>query len=223
MMYEGFLGDIPFTVKGLNISDLQRIEELQHFVIAALPDNNILQPLSREELQNILDGNGLMIGAFVEERLIAFRALLVPKVNEDEHLGVDIAASDLSRVLYQEISNVHPDFRGFGLQKVLANIIMLQVDVSKFDWVCATVMPYNVASLKDKFAQGMQIFALKYKYGGKLRYVFAKSLGAESVHSSEPVFVSMGEVEAQQELLKNGYFGVAMEKRADDWFVEYRK
>lgn len=223
MIYEGFLEDIPFVISTLTVSDLPQIKELQQSVIEALPDPNILQPLSDEELLNILGGNGLMIGAFVEEKLIAFRALLKPNENEDEHLGLDIAATDLSRVLYQEISNVHPDFRGNGLQKTLANIIMTQVDLNQYDWVCATVMPYNIASLKDKFAQRMQIFALKYKYGGKLRYVFAKSLHDELERTGEPVFISMGDVEQQQCYLKNGYYGVEMVKRDDDWFVEYRQ
>lgn len=223
MIYEGFLGDTPFTVSTLTVSDLPQINDLQQSVIAALPDKNILQPLSNEELLNILGGNGLMIGAYAEEQLIAFRALLKPHEGEDEHLGLDIAAKDLSRVLYQEISNVHPDFRGFGLQKTLANIIMKQIDLDQYDWVCATVMPYNIASLKDKFAQQMQIFSLKYKYGGKLRYVFAKSLQDELGRSGESVFISMGDVEQQQYHLKNGYYGVAMAKRDDDWYVEYRQ
>lgn len=223
MIFEGMLGEVPFTVSTLTVSDLPLIKLLQQKVIAALPDQNILQPLNDEELLNILGGNGLMVGAFVEGQLIAFRALLKPNENEDEHLGLDIAANDLSRVLYQEISNVHPHYRGFGLQKTLANIIMTQVDFDKYDWVCATVMPYNIASLKDKFAQHMQIFALKYKYGGKLRYVFAKSLQAEIERSGESVYISMGDVEQQQHYLKNGYYGVDMVKRDDDWYVEYRQ
>ena len=223
MIYEGYLNDIPFTVSTLTVSDLPQIKELQQAVLAALPDKNILQPLSDEELLNILGGNGLMIGAFVEGKLIAFRALLKPDEHEDEHLGLDIAAKDLSRVLYQEISNVHPNYRGFGLQKTLANIIMTQVDLNQYDWVCATVMPYNIASLKDKFAQQMQIFALKYKYGGKLRYVFGKSLQDNLERTGEPVFISMGDVEQQQYYLKNGYYGIAMVNRDDDWYVEYRQ
>ncbi|MGM2835110.1 GNAT family N-acetyltransferase, partial [Bacillus cereus group sp. Bce025] len=127
--------------------------------------------------QYILEGNGMMIGAFIDNKLIAFRALLVPPI-DDEHLGLDIgiAESKLHRVIYQEISNVHPNCRGNGMQKILATVIMneLQKDDSKYDYVCCTVAPFNIPSLKDKFAQGMEIAALKEKYGGSMRYVFVK-------------------------------------------------
>lgn len=224
MIFEGMLGEQPYSVRLLGLADLPLIDSLQQEVCTALADPNILQPLSEDELVNILGGNGLMVGAFTGERLIAFRALLQPEADEEEHLGLDVGASDLSRVLYQEISNVHPDFRGFGLQKVLARIVMEQVDVERFDWVCATVMPYNIASLKDKFAQSMYVYALKLKYGGKLRYVFGKQLNGDvSMVGESAAFVSMGDTKVQQQLLKDGYIGISMQAAGDDWIVEYRK
>ena len=224
MIFEGMLGEQPYSVRLLGLADLPLIDSLQQEVCTALADPNILQPLSEDELVNILGGNGLMVGAFTGERLIAFRGLLQPEADEEGHLGLDVGASDLSRVLYQEISNVHPDFRGFGLQKVLARIVMEQVDVERFDWVCATVMPYNIASLKDKFAQNMYVYALKLKYGGKLRYVFGKLLnGEEPTIEESAVTVSMGDTKVQQQLLKDGYIGISMQAAGYDWIVEYRK
>ncbi|MGE7665411.1 GNAT family N-acetyltransferase [Ureibacillus composti] len=224
-IYEGAIGDKPFKVHLLNQDHLPQIVSVQEDVYNALPDKNSLQPLSNEELLYILNGNGIMIGAFINEELIAFRALLIPIIDE-EHLGYDIGLteeSDLKRVLYQEISNVHPNYRGFGLQKTLAIVIMQQVDPSAFDVVCATVMPYNIASLKDKFSQGMHVAALKYKYNGKLRYVFAKPLHTEIEYEDEVISKAMSDVKGQQALVKNGYFGVSMKQVDHDWVVEYRK
>lgn len=224
-IYEGAIGDKPFQVHVLNQDHLPQIVSLQEHVCNALPDKNTLQPLSNEELLYILNRNGIMIGAFINKELIAFRALLIPIIDE-EHLGYDIGLaeeSDLKRVLYQEISNVHPSYRGFGLQKTLAKIIMQQVDPSAFDVVCATVMPYNIASLKDKFSQGMHVAALKYKYNGKLRYVFAKPLHTEIEYEDEVISKVMNDVEGQQALLKNGYFGVSMRQVDHEWIVEYKK
>lgn len=212
-----------FTYRTLTNSDLHSIQEVQADVCAALENPAMLQPLSDEELLHILSDNGVMIGVFTSERLIAFRALLKPQVDEDEHLGVDVGANNLSRVLYQEISNVHPAFRGHGLQKLMAQWIMEEVDLTQYDWICATVMPYNIASLKDKFAQGMYVYALKWKYGGKLRYVFGKDLHSNRSFTSTSIHVSMGDIEQQQQLLADGFVGIAMEQIDDDWFVEYRK
>ena len=212
-----------FTYRKLTEADLSIIQAVQADVCAALENPAILQPLSDDELLNILSGNGVMIGVFTAERLIAFRVLLKPQVDEDEHLGADVGATDFSRVLYQEISNVHPDYRGHGLQKLMARWIMDEIDLAHFDWICATVMPYNIASLKDKFTQGMYVYALKLKYGGKLRYVFGKDLHSTREFTSASIHVSMGDTEKQQQLLEDGFVGVAMEQIAGDWLVEYRK
>lgn len=224
-IYEGFLGDIAYQVVHLKEEHLNDIMKLQQKVYDALPNKSILQPLTEEELLFILNGQGKMIGAYVGEELIAFRALLLPEIDE-EHLGYDIGLKEeeqLKRVLYQEISNVDPDYRGFGLQKTLAKVIMSLVDQTKFDYVCATVMPYNIASLKDKFAQGMYIASLKYKYGGKLRYTFAIHLRKSEQLEGTSVFKSMGDTEGQQSLLQQGYIGIAMKQEDDDWLVEYKK
>lgn len=224
-IYEGILDEQSYYVKILNKSDLPKVLALQEVVYEALPNKDILQPLSEEEFLVMLKGDGLLIGTFVGEKLIAFRGVVAPKIDE-EHLGYDIGLvkeSDLKRVLYQEISNVHPDYRGYGLQKTLAKVIMRQIDMNQYDYLAATVMPYNIASLKDKFAQGFYIVSLKYIYGGKLRYVFALDLREEPNYEDEPVTISMGDVESQQRLLQEGFIGVAMKPLGNDWVVIYKK
>ncbi|HWK23511.1 MAG TPA: GNAT family N-acetyltransferase [Ureibacillus sp.] len=225
IIFEGQLGSQRFHVKRLNQNYLSKILALQEVVYEALPNKDILQQLSEEEFSYILEGNGLLIGAFVDEQLIAFRAVVVPQI-DDEHLGYTIGLvneSDLKRVLYQEISSVHPHFRGHGLQKTLAKVIMEQIDTKDFDYLAATVMPYNIASLKDKFSQGFYIVELKYAYGGKLRYVFALDLRQQPRYTNEKVIISMGDIDTQQRLLREGFKGVEMKPVKDDWVVEYRK
>ena len=223
-MYEGMLGETPFFITQLHMEHLSVISELQQEVYEALPDQSILQPLSTDEFEYILNGNGLMIGAYVGERLIAFRALLHPPI-DDEHLGYDcgIDENQFQRVLYQEISNVSPKYRGYGLQKTLAKVIMKQIDLESYDYVCSTVKPYNIPSLKDKFSQGLVVKALKIKYVDKLRYVFYKDLQQELPVFQEKRVVRMGDTVGQQLLLKQGYIGTAMYENQKDWFVVYEK
>ena len=224
-IYEGMLDKTPFFVIKLTPQHLQQIEELQVEVYEALADQSILQPLSTEEFEYILNGNGMMIGAYVEDELIAFRALLNPPIDE-EHLGYDcgITENEFQRVLYQEISNVSPKYRGYGLQKTLATVVMNAIDLEKYDYVCSTVKPYNIPSLKDKFSQDLVIKGLKIKYVDKLRYIFYKDLQQEL----SPVFtdkqvISMGDTAAQQQLLKQGFLGTRMFEENNDWFVVYEK
>ena len=78
-------------------------------------------------------------------------------------VGIIATTEQLDSVVYQEITNVLPNYRGFGLQKRLGAIVMELLDASPYTHVCATVAPFNIASLKDKLSQGMVIGALKNK------------------------------------------------------------
>ncbi|WP_242304649.1 GNAT family N-acetyltransferase [Bacillus cereus group sp. BfR-BA-01350] len=227
VLYEGRLkqNNELFHVTLLSLEHIEQILLLQNVVVEALEDKSRLQPLSQEEFQYILEGNGMMIGAFIENELIAFRALLVPPI-DNEHLGLDIGLpeSELHRVIYQEISNVHPNCRGNGMQKILATVIMdeLQKEDSKYDYVCCTVAPFNIPSLKDKFAQGMEIAALKEKYGGSLRYVFVKELREDNERDWTDIkSVPMNNAGGQQALLSEGYRGFEMEKVDGDFIVKF--
>jgi len=225
IIYDGMLGETPFFVIKLTLQHLQQIEELQVEVYEALADQSILQPLSTEEFEYILNGHGMMIGVYVGEELIAFRALLNPPIDE-EHLGYDcgIAENEFQRVLYQEISNVSPKYRGYGLQKTLATVVMENIDLEKYDYVCSTVKPYNIPSLKDKFSQDLVIKGLKIKYVDKLRYIFYKDLRQEmSPNFTEKQVISMGDTTAQQQLLKQGFLGTSMFEENNGWFVVYEK
>ena len=225
IIYDGMLGETPFFVIKLTPQHLQQVKELQVAVYEALADKSILQPLSTEEFEYILNGHGMMIGAYVEEELIAFRALLNPPIDE-EHLGYDcgIAENEFQRVLYQEISNVSPIYRGYGLQKTLATVVMENIDLEKYDYICSTVKPYNIPSLKDKFSQDLVIKGLKIKYVDKLRYIFYKDLRQEmSPNFTKKQVISMGDTTAQQQLLKQGFLGTTMYEENNDWFVVYEK
>ncbi|PEU80262.1 N-acetyltransferase [Bacillus paramobilis] len=229
VLYKGSLkqNNDPFHVTLLSLEHIDQILSLQNVVVEALEDKSRLQPLSLEEFQYILEGNGMMIGAFIENELIAFRALLVPPI-DDEHLGLDIGIpeSELHRVIYQEISNVHPNCRGNGMQKILATVIMdeLQKEDSKYDYVCCTVAPFNIPSLKDKFAQGMEIAALKAKYGGSMRYVFVKKLRGDKENDWVDIkTVPMSDFDGQKKLLAEGYRGHKMEKHNETYSVQFAK
>src|SRR4051794_1653399 len=95
------------TIIQLTVDQLEEILALQRKVIESLTTESFLQPLTKEEFLFILNGKGLMIGAYHNEKLIAFRAMLEPEI-DDEHLGMDagLPRSEWPLVLYSEISNV---------------------------------------------------------------------------------------------------------------------
>ena len=169
---------------------------------------------------------GFMIGAYYSDKLIAFRAMLEPEI-DDEHLGIDagLPESEWSKVIYSEITNVDPEFRGNNLQVLLGEIILAEVDKTKFRYICTTVAPFNIASMKDKFAHGLQIVSLKLKYGNMLRYILIKDLSQETIklNITESKLIPMMNTKHQQQLLEKGWIGTAIEKRNGQWEVQFDK
>lgn len=210
----------------LTTHQLDEILTLQRKVIESLSTDSFLQPLTVEEFNYILNGKGQMIGAYYNEQLIAFRAMLEPEIDE-EHLGKDagLAKSEWASVLYSEISNVDPDFRGNNLQVLLGEVLMREVDEERFHYICTTVAPFNIASLKDKFAHEMQIVSLKLKYGDLLRYILMKDLkqSVDSNRFTESHIIAMGNIEEQQRYLENGWIGTGIENLDNQWVVCFEK
>lgn len=205
---------LPFSMKRLYLEDLPIIEQVQARVIESLPEKAALQALTTEEFLFILNERGLLVGAFVEDELIGFRALLIPEIDE-EHLGWDIGLppEELQKVIYQEISVVLPEYRGNRLQQKLAEVIMKELPnlEEEFRYVCCTVAPMNIPSLKDKFTQQMHIAALKEKYVGLERYILVKDLENTAVQYVDHTTVKLDDLEKQQQLLSEGYVGIGFQ------------
>lgn len=213
------------TIKNCTVKDIDAFLSLQEEVIASLTNNDFFQSLSREEYSHILNGHGQVIGAFSDQELVAFRALLIPDIDDPEHLGKDAGLDNkaLHDVIYSEISSVKPSFRGNRLQKILGEIILGQIDPQQFRYICATVAPFNIASLLDKFSHDLHIVALEEKYGGRLRYIFMKDCKAEPKEPTESILVQMGEIKEQQALLEKGWYGTSIVEKNKEWFVEYQR
>lgn len=216
---------LQYNLSLLTEDHLSEVMALQEKVIAVLEKPEFLQPLTETEYVYILKGNGMMAGAFVDDQLIAFRAMLDPG-EDDEHLGVDagVPTEALPSVLYSEITGVDPAFRGNGLQTILGKWLMEHVDAKRYRYICTTVAPLNIPSLKDKFALGLQVVALKVKYGNKLRYVMFKDLeAAVQTELKQEQLVLMSDTEQQQQMLTDGWIGQRIEQREPDWYVVYVK
>ena len=226
ILFEGPFKNLEeITIKILSAIELSDLLNLQNEALKHLSDSSSLQPLSEEEFMNIFDDKGIVLGVFKQQELIAFRALLKPVIDE-EHLGLDIGLEkeELEQVMYQEVSVVHPNYRGHGLQKTMGNYIMNEVDTEKYRYVCATVAPFNIPSMKDKFDQGLQIVALKLKYGGLLRYVFMKDLHNKSlINRTEKIIISMNDINTQQHHLQTGWSGVDIVNENEEWKVIFQK
>src|SRR5690625_7879539 len=75
---------VLFLSRLLHKNNLNEILNLQKTVYEKLIDKSKLACLSEEEFHHILSGHGLMIGVYVDDVLIATRALLDPGNRSEE-------------------------------------------------------------------------------------------------------------------------------------------
>ncbi|MEN1970395.1 GNAT family N-acetyltransferase [Lentibacillus sp. N15] len=220
------LNEQAFTVECLTITDLPDIMRLQANVSATLPSRSILSPLNEEEFTRILTGNGLMVGVFIDGIMVAFRAMLKPEI-DDAHLGIDagLEKAELPKVIYSEISSVDPDYRGNALQNYMGKLLMKEINKQQYRYVCATVSPINVPSIKDKFSLRMEVVALKEKYTGLMRYIFMRDFTVRSKDRlyQETQWIPVEEIEKQQQALASGFRGTSIEERDGKWCVKYEQ
>lgn len=176
-------------VRKLTLEDLDGLMELQSLVYESLHDKMILETIDRREFTEMI-GQDFIIGVYVEQKLKAVRAMYIPPPDDPGHLAEDAEIADRTQVIYSEISFIHPDYRGRGLQTKLGRRLIEKVQADgRFKHVLTTVLPTNIPSLKDKFRLGFKIVNTRIMYGGKYRHVLQLDLYDPLVPDGEKTMV----------------------------------
>ena len=220
-----------YSLKFLDSSHLEEVIQLQEIIAMNLPDKEIFKLTTVREFREILRRRESVIGIHSNGSLIAYNIVAIPG-KDDDNFGADIGISseDLCKVAHLKAVVVHPEFRGFGLQRKLAAIHLKALRDAGFEHVCSTVSPKNCISVKNHLASGFVIRGLKVKYGGWLRYIMYKNV----CKVSHPLNKSVAEVESvgssdlerQKDLLYRGFVGYEMTRcnntLAGDYNINFR-
>lgn len=206
-----------WVMKRLNRSHLAEIMRLQQIIVGDLGRPDMLAAFSRDFMKNHLDRQGFVIGIFVENRLIAFRNVYYPSWDDREwnlgyDMGFDVEAR--CRVANLQMVCVHPGYRGNGLAFKMNRVALyLLRKLGRHQEVCATVSPFNVWNIPVLLNSGFHIRALKFKYGGKLRYVVHQNLRHPCAWFEQSALrVPCDDLQRIEVLLRAGYFGVAIDR-----------
>lgn len=193
-------------IKFANNTNIKAILNVQKAAIKEIGNKDMLVTLSEEEIAQNVD-DGVLCVCQIDERIVAFRSMHIPV---DDYLGKYIALDPSYRdqLIYSDITVVHPDYRGRGLQKILGEWLFQAID-DKFKIIMATVHPDNIASIKDKFHHGMKIVALDNVYDDKIRYIFALFRDRDCIYEEE-VAVEMTDDMEIRRLLSEGYKGIQL-------------
>lgn len=201
----------------LNLNNIEEIMQLQDSIYDHLEQKEVLEKLSREEFEACLE-QGYVTGVFHEDELIALRMMYIPSLTEEEHLADDVGVNR-ERSIYSEISLVNPAHRGQKLQMKMGEFLIEQVRESgDFDYIFSTVMPANLASLKDKFKLGFKIMRTRLKYGGKRRHILYLPLNEEITVTGEALNIKFDNYDWMMNAGQD-YIGNSLQGE----FIEYYK
>lgn len=207
---------VLLEIKNLTENDLDNLMELQALVYENLEDKMILETIDRREFAVMIE-QGFIIGGYDENELVAVRAMYIPPLDDPEHLAEDGGVTDRSQVIYSEISFIHPDYRGLGMQTELGGQLIEKVRADgRFKYIFTTVLPTNVPSLKDKFRLGFKIVNTRVMYGGKNRHVLQLNINDPIEVSGEKMTVDYQSIDW---MLDNGEIYIGFD--FDGIYIDY--
>lgn len=219
---------VPYTMRYLDESHLEQVLDLQEIIVQNLPSSDLLQPFAPDFMRQHVRNKGRIIGILADNKLIAFRALYFPDIDDHEwNLGFNIGLqeSELAKVANLQMVCVNPLYRGnqLGL-KMNRHAIRFLKEETDYIHLCATVHPRNHWNVRILMKSGFVIRNLKEKYGGKLRYIVYQNLREPiKIMSKDKVFVKHMDIDGQKKVLKSGFLGIDIFESPQGFQVVFAK
>jgi len=210
----------------LNEDCLQDILELQKLIARNLSTPEVFHLQEIASFRDLFALDRAVIGVLTEDGLIAYSIIRFPGDAED-NLGRDIGLSEREqrKVAHLQAVAVHPAYRGNGLQRRMATAHLRVIEDLGYEHVCCTVSPKNPFSLGNVFACGFVIAGLKPKFEGWWRYIMYKNISLsrnlEPRDAKEVIAIKSLDIQAQVDLLKQGFVGFKMALLPEGFEVFY--
>lgn len=207
-----------YRIVYLEEKHLPLVMQLQEVIVRNLSRPDLLHPFSYDFMKRHMGPQGVVLGVFVENRLVAFRNIYYPDPWDKEWnlgLDLDLPEKELASVANLQMVCVHPHFRGNRLALIMNRISLgLLRERGRHHHICATVSPYNIWNIPVLLASGFRVARLKNKYGGKVRYIVHQDLRSPlRFKDDSAVQVHLDDLAAQRKWFDDGFYGVALSKR----------
>ncbi|MEZ0171339.1 GNAT family N-acetyltransferase [Microvirga sp. TS319] len=192
---------------------------LHHVAVGTLDSADWVRRETPDFFADILDGNGLGLGVFHEERLIAY-ALIQTRLEPEDDLCALLGYAAARPTAKLCGSAVDPDYRGRGLQQALSRERLAFGRRTGIERFFATAAPQNCPSWMSLMRAGLMIAALGERYGGRLRY----TLVLDEVRSDQAGGcreVDASDVAGQADLLRAGWRGIRYRRSGESVLLEF--
>jgi hypothetical protein len=192
----------------LTNTDFDELKAFRHAIITDLEDPDFYHREDDENdfIASHLEGSGLSIGVFHEDRLIAYAALGLP-VGQQKNLADLLGlAFDNNSVAHLSACMVARNWRGIGLQYMLARLRLSIARLCGRNTVLSIISPRNHVSWGNLLPLGLHVKGMVRLYEGVDRFVLLRDfetsydLGVYSEVRSE-------DASRHRDLLANGLIG----------------
>ena len=175
--------EVPYEVKLLTVEHSEAIM-LQEYAVVDEVGEGIYAPYTESRLKEILQMS-LSTGVFVDEKLVAYRTANAPMDYEAKtHRYFPIPASEQNSIVNFCGLTVVPEFRKFGLAKLLTSTSLSFLADAGWKHFYATGSPFNFASMRYLFSCGFRGLDAQEKYDSGIRllmYQPARGFAKESL------------------------------------------
>lgn len=211
--------DEALTWDTLDGRHVEAVCALHHVALGTLGSTDWVRRETSEFFADILDGNGLGLGVFHEDRLIAY-ALIQTRLEPEDDLRALLGYATARPTAKLCGSAVDPAYRGRGLQQALSRERLAFGRKAGIERFFATAAPQNCPSWMSLMRAGLTIAGLGERYGGRLRY----TLVLDEVRSDRAVGrreVEASDVAGQADLLRAGWRGIRYRRSRGSVLLEF--
>lgn len=215
----------PYTMRILTTADLPRVLTLYDYVVANMENPDMLWRYPDETVASFLGTDGMVIGTFVEQELIALRVMYLHHPGDQTNPLIGNITSECGITAHLALCVIDPQFRGNSLQKQMGGYFMKLTETARtFQSMCSIVSPHNYPSISDKFSLNMVVVKLMPKFRGIWRYIFYRNMD-EPLRTIDKhlIFVASQDYQRQITLLADGYCGVQLGARQGEMGMYFRK
>lgn len=170
-----------FDVRRMDESDFDQLQKLNANIMDHLANPDFYYPPYDTDLLKLCLREGLAVGIFSKNRLIAYQLSYFPEFKED-NLGWDVCLPQerlKDAATFHGIA-VHSEYKNNRFGSVLTECVLNIMNEYGCRDIMATCHPDNIHSLRILLQNGFAVRKLKYKYGGKLRYVLHREVNQSS-------------------------------------------
>lgn len=194
----------------VTIDKIENIYNLHNFIIDNLENKEFFIPYTKEEVKHICkEENGIIIGVFIEDKVIAMSAIEFDSNNEVMFAKDINFINDNENVIEIGGCMVAPEYRGNNLMQIMNELLLEKViENENIRYIGATAHPQNYYSVSSLLKLGMIIANIKYKHGNFLRNIMFKDIRKEiKIDRNNNYVINALDVDKQIELINLGYVG----------------